>query len=214
VGPLEVIGSLGLGLGLGVVTGIPIGLVNVAVIEGAARHGRGHGIGIAAGGATADTVHAFLGFAGVGAVITRHPVVPPILWAVAGVAVALYGVALLRRRGEPESIAPEGGAVRVSRRRGFVAGLAITLPNPSALAAWVVVGALLGPTGYAASAAVAAGVGVGSFGWFSALAFAGARGHRRGGAPAWLSALVALALIGFGLFALVRAALGTVALAS
>ena len=55
--------------------------------------------------------------------------------------------------------------------RGFASGLALTLPNPAALGAWVAIAAVLWPSATTSIAvSLALGVGIGSAAWFVFLA--------------------------------------------
>ena len=51
---------------LGVVTGMPLGVVNVAIVDAATQGRTRFAIGIGIGGGLADTVHAAIAFAAVG----------------------------------------------------------------------------------------------------------------------------------------------------
>lgn len=69
----DVAGAAVLGVVLGVVTGLPIGVVNVAIVEAATRGERRFAIEIGLGGALADAVHAAIAFLGVGRVANHVP---------------------------------------------------------------------------------------------------------------------------------------------
>ena len=153
--------ALAAGVVLGIVTGLPVGVINVAIVE-AASAGRGafaRRLGI--GGAIADAIHAGAAFVGVGRVIEERPEWKLAMVLVTVAAVAAYATkVILRRRGRARE-----------PRHGVVTGFLLTLPNPGALAAWVAVAAVLWP-GIAVpdALALAAGVGAGSALWFTALA--------------------------------------------
>lgn len=68
---IDALAALAAGAALGAATGIPLGVVNVALVEAAVRAGRRHATGIALGGALADGTHAALAFAGIA------PLLPP-----------------------------------------------------------------------------------------------------------------------------------------
>lgn len=159
---LDVASAAGLGIALGVVTGMPIGVVNVAILDAAVRGERRYAIGIGAGGAIADSIHAAIAFIGIGRLISEHPSWSRVLAIVAAIVIASY--ALFASRSRPARTARRG-------RRGVLAGLLLTLPNPAALGAWCAVAAALWPTITLAPAiAIAMGVGVGSVIWFTLLA--------------------------------------------
>ena len=196
---MEVALALGLGLGLGVVTGIPLGVVNIAVVELATRDRRS-ATWLGAGGALADTAHAGVAIAGWGALVAANPGVTRVLAVVTAAIVVGYAmwVVVGTRRPEARILAP------TSRARALATGLALTLPNPAALAAWTAVAAALFPRATpAVAAAAAAGVGVGSALWFAALARLGAR--VRLGDRVWAARAVAVVLLAIAGVAIARA---------
>lgn len=193
-------GAAGIGLGLGVVTGLPLGVVNVAVVELAPRDRRA-AIGVALGGGLADSVHAALAFAGLAAAVLARPTLAATLAILGGAILAGYALWLLRGgRG------PVAGARRtaVGLARGLALGVSLTLPNPGALAAWVTVAAALAPADVTRGLITAAGVGVGSAAWFATLAMIAAR--RRGDAKPrpWLRRAVAALLLVLAAVAIAR----------
>jgi threonine/homoserine/homoserine lactone efflux protein len=156
----DVAGAAVLGVVLGVVTGLPIGVINVAIVEAATRGERRFAIQIGLGGALADAVHAAIAFLGIGGVADH---VPQRALAVVAASVVI-GYAVLALRGQV-------GAAARPRRYGVATGLALTLPNPAALGAWLAVAAALWPSIEVVPAIVlAAGVGIGSALWFTVLA--------------------------------------------
>jgi threonine/homoserine/homoserine lactone efflux protein len=162
VSPGELAAAAGLGLGLGVVTGMPLGVVNVAIIDAAARGRMAFAIGIGLGGAFADAVHAALAFVGAGRLAAASPAWTRAMGIAAAVLIAGYAIAAWR--GRAVTTAPP-------RAYGVVTGVLLTLPNPAALAAWLAVAVALWPTISTAGAIVLAlGVGLGSAAWFTVLA--------------------------------------------
>jgi len=155
-----------LGLGLGIVTGMPLGVVNVAIVNASIAGRVRFATGVGIGGAVADTAHAALGFIGVGALITTHPEV--VRWLAIGAAVLIvtYVVLAWKKPATSRVTVDESSFVR-----GALTGCALTLPNPGALAAWVAVAASLWPDATVGEAiALAIGVGLGSAAWFALLA--------------------------------------------
>lgn len=154
--------AFALGLALGVVTGMPLGVVNVAVAEAAVAGRARFAIGIGIGGAIADSIHAGLAFVGVGRTIASHPEWTRAMAIVAGVVVVGYAALAWRARRAP---------VESGTHRGIPTGLLLTLPNPAALGAWIAVAGAVWPgISVGGGLAVAAGVGVGSAVWFTAFA--------------------------------------------
>lgn len=187
-----------LGIGLGVVTGMPLGVVNVAVVD-AAIAGRGRfATGIGIGGALADAVHSALAFVGVGQLVTARPAWTRGMAIAAALIIAGYAIAAWRARKTP----PPPDARGATAVRGVLAGTLLTLPNPAALAAWAAIAAAVWPAIATADALVlAAGVGVGSAAWFALLAKGSARVRVDHPARAYvprvaLALLVAIALGG------------------
>lgn len=150
-----------LGFGLGVVTGMPIGVVNVAIIDASVRGEKRFATGIGIGGALADAVHAALAFIGIGRLIAARPAWSQGLAVAAAALIIGYAVFGARRI---VATKPRTGS-------GIVTGLVLTLPNPAPLAAWVAVAAATWPSITTTNALVlASGVGLGSALWFILLA--------------------------------------------
>jgi threonine/homoserine/homoserine lactone efflux protein len=191
---LSLLVAAGLGLALGVVTGMPLGVVNCAIVEAASAGDVRYARSIGLGGAVADLAHATLAFIGLGQLVVAEPAWTRGLAIAAAVIVVAYAAVTWRR-------APHAPERDRRAHRGFAVGLALTLPNPGALAAWVAVAAAAWPDIAPVDAvALGAGVGVGSAVWFAVLAswVARRRDHRavRIAARAALAALVALAAVG------------------
>ena len=186
-----------LGLGLGIVTGIPLGVVNVAIIDASVANRRRYAIGIGIGGALADTIHAALAFIGIGQLVTRRPDLVRIL-AIAAAALILVYAIIAWRRGRTANVKH----IDATSPRAVLTGFLLTLPNPGALSAWVAVAASLWPGATLTEAIVlAAGVGIGSAVWFALLAHLVSRVPREHRAlqiipRAALIAFVAIAAIG------------------
>jgi arginine exporter protein ArgO len=197
VSALDVASAAGLGIALGVVTGMPIGVVNVAIVEAATRGERRYALGIGIGGAVADAVHAAIAFVGVGRVVAAHPQWSKAMAIAAGVIVAGYALAAARHRHEPS--APP-------RRFGVATGLLLTLPNPAALGAWVAVAAAVWPTIALVPALVlAAGVGLGSALWFALLARVIASLPAEHHVVRWLPRVAIVLLVAIAVVGIVRA---------
>jgi threonine/homoserine/homoserine lactone efflux protein len=198
---IELVAAGAVGLALGAVTGLPLGVVNVAIVEAAARRGARAASGIAVGGAIADMVHAGLAAGGIGHAIVARPAAAATLHLIAGAVLVGYAVVLWRSR-------PTDDAHReppATFGRGVLAGLGFTLPNPAALGAWIAVAAALVPPSVAAGLVGAAGVGVGSATWFLLLARLAARGATPSGSPRRrLTRGVAIVLAALGVAAIAR----------
>src|SRR5258706_11337756 len=80
-----------IGVAAGALTGVPIGPVNVAVIDAAYRHTFRRAIAVGLGGAVADGLYSALGVLGVTPVLRNYEYVSPILYAVSGIVLLVYG---------------------------------------------------------------------------------------------------------------------------
>jgi threonine/homoserine/homoserine lactone efflux protein len=184
-----------LGFGLGVVTGIPIGVVNVAIVDAAARGEKRFATGIGLGGAIADAVHAGLAFIGIGKLVAARPDWAKALAIAAAVLIIGYAVFGARRL----------VAAKARAGSGVITGLVLTLPNPAPLAAWAAVAASVWPHISTVDALVlASGVGVGSALWFTMLARWSAKLPRDGRLARALPTIAMAVLVGVALVGVAR----------
>ncbi len=197
-----------LGVLIGAATGIPIGPVNVAVIDAAYRHNVRRAVAVGFGGAVADLVYALIGIVGVGPMLVKNPSVPPILYAISGVVLIVYGI--LTVRAQAVDPAPAGASEENSARDlwgGFLLGVGLIFLNPATLVTWVViVGAAMAGVTFAEGISAAIGIGVGSLGWFTLVAYLADHGKKVLGKKAiWITRVVGMALIAYGIFSIGRA---------
>jgi L-lysine exporter family protein LysE/ArgO len=194
-----------LGVVLGAATGIPLGVVNVALVEAAVRVGRRRAIGIGIGGATADTIHAALAFAGLAPLVAHRADLLRWMTVLSAVAIVAYAIRVWRA-GPVAPTADDEPTPPGTLRKGIALGLALTLPNPAPLLAWIAVaGAVLPRASVTTGLAGAAGVGLGSALWFAALAHLASRGALRGPIARWLPRAVAIVLVALAALAASRA---------
>lgn len=199
-----------IGIAIGALTGVPIGPVNVAVIDGAYRHTLRRGMAVGLGGAVGDFFFALIGVLGVGPHVIAQPGVKPVLYLVSGLVLVVYGILTVRSQPPPPPTAPPHQSPPGREVwSGFTVGLGLIVLNPAAIVTWVVVvGSHIGEdieTWEGLAAAV--GVFLGSFGWFSFVAYVADKGKRLMGDKAiWIARVVGIALIGYGVFSLYRAA--------
>lgn len=187
--------AAGLGIVLGAVTGMPIGVVNVAIVDAAARGEHRYATGIGIGGALADAVHAGFAFVGIGQLVAAHPAWTRALAIAAATLIISYAVFGARRI---VAARPRAGS-------GVLAGLALTLPNPAPLAAWAAVAASIWPSISTSNAIVlAVGVGLGSATWFTLLARWIAKLPRDGTLARTLPTIALALLVGVALVGLAR----------
>jgi len=199
-----------IGFAAGVITGVPIGPANVAVIDAAYRHTLRRAIAVGMGAALADCLYASLGVLGVTPVLKANPSVPPILYGISGVVLVGYG--LLTARSRPvtpaSSDAPRSPKPAKEMWSGFTIGLALILLNPAAMITWVVIiGSILpGESTTTEGGALAVGVLIGSLLWFSGVAILTHRGkHLLGEKAVWIPRVIGICLTGYGLYLVGRA---------
>lgn len=197
-----------IGMAIGALTGVPIGPVNVAVIDAAFRHTMRRAFAVGFGGAVADGIYAAAGILGVGPWLNAHPSVRAGLYVVSGIALLIYGV--LTARTQPVAAAPADTAHVAPAKNeiwsGFTVGALLIILNPAALLTWVViVGAYLGTATRIEGLGAAVGVFAGSLGWFVLVAWLTHRGkYVMGDKAVWIPRAVGVLLVGYGLYSLVR----------
>ena len=120
-----------LGIALGAGSSVLPGPCSLAVVDAVCRGQMRRAVRIGLGAGLGDAGFAALGIVGLGAILARHPAVPPVLQACGGAALIAHGLRHLRPR-------PIG--LRVDDVRGGVGvGVAILVSNPAAFVTWVVV---------------------------------------------------------------------------
>lgn len=200
-----------LGALIGALTGVPIGPVNVAVIDAAYRHTLRRAIAVGLGGAIGDGLFALLGIVGVGPFLERHPSVPPVLYALSGAVLLVYGVLTARSQPIPAVSDVQAKAQSPSGQlwSGFGLGLALIVLNPAAIVTWVIiVGSLPFMQGISTAKGLAAtwGVSFGSLSWFTFVAYLSNHGKKvLGGKAVWITRVVGYLLVGYALYSLGRA---------
>lgn len=201
-----------IGVLAGALTGVPIGPVNVAVIDAAYRHTFRRAVAVGLGGALADCLYAGLGVLGVTPILRTYPSVLTILYAVSGVVLMVYG--FLTARSQPPAAAvadlphpEEVVADRRDFRQGFTVGVALILLNPAAVVTWVVImGSMIPDANTWEGIACAIGVFIGSWSWFSLVAYLTQKGkHVLGDKAAWIPRVVGILLMIYAVYLLGKA---------
>lgn len=198
-----------IGIAAGALTGVPIGPVNVAVIDAAYRHTLRRAVAVGLGGACADGLYSALGVLGVTPRLHLYPAVPPILSAVSGIVLLIYG--FFTARSQPvtpaQSELPEASGSGGEIWSGFRVGLALIVLNPAAIATWVVImGTMIPEASTINGIFCALGVMVGSFGWFALVAYLTRKGkHVLGDKAAWIPRVVGIALMVYAVYLIARA---------
>src|SRR5439155_11807808 len=190
-----------IGVLAGALTGVPIGPVNVAVIDAAYRHTLRRAIAVGLGGACADCLYSALGVLGVTPVLRTYPSVLTIIYAVSGIVLLIYGFLTARSQPPPAAPATDGPHVEPPKPRemwqGFTVGLALIVLNPAAIVTWVVImGSMIPEATPLHGVTCAVGVFCGSFAWFSLVAYLTHKGkHVLGDKAAWIPRIVGIALM-------------------
>jgi threonine/homoserine/homoserine lactone efflux protein len=207
-----------MGIVAGVATGVPIGPVNVAVIDAAYRHTLRRALATGLGGAIADMLYAGLGALGVAPILDRHPLVTPIFHGVSGVLLLVYG--FLTARSQPVQVAVEpvdhdnpsasytALQIREEVTQGFKTGIFLILLNPAALVTWVVIVRTFLPVQDTRFDGVgfALGVLLGSFAWFFFVAHLTHKGKNvLGDKAAWIPRIIGICLMGYAVWLLAKA---------
>lgn len=166
-----VLRAAAIGVPLGALTGMPLGVINIAIVDAATAGRRRFAVGLGLGGGAADAVHAMLGFGGVGRVVTDDPELVRVLAIAATVVILAYAVFAWRYRRRPGAATRDDQPGQVRVLHGAATGFLLTAPNPAALGAWVALAAAVWPhAAFFEAAGLAAGVCTGSMLWFSSLA--------------------------------------------
>lgn len=206
-----------IGVAAGALTGVPIGPVNVAVIDAAYRHTMRRAIAVALGGALADGIYVAVGVLGVSPFLRKYPSIPPILYAISGVILLGYG--FLTARSQPvapaapveEPASRDSSVLRANRKemwQGFSVGMALIILNPAAVVTWVFIigGIIPEPQTIAEGIACSIGVMLGSFGWFALVAYLTQKGKNvLGDKAAWIPRLVGVALMVYAVWCITKA---------
>lgn len=202
-----------IGIAAGALTGVPIGPANVAVIDAAYRHTLRRGIAVGLGSAVGDAIYAAAGVLGVTPVVQTYPSVLTILYAISGVVLLIYG--FLTARSQPvqpalphnETDASQSTMQRKEVWSGFTVGLALIMLNPAAIVTWVIITTSM-PVhdGVLQGIACAIGVFVGSWGWFSLVAYLTHKGKNVLGDKAqWIPRIIGMALMVYALYLIGKA---------
>jgi threonine/homoserine/homoserine lactone efflux protein len=204
-----------IGAAAGAITGVPIGPVNVAVIDAAYRHSMRRAIAVGIGGALADGLYSALGVLGVTPVLRTYPSIPPLLYLASGLVLAAYGFLTARSQpvapAQPSPDETHESAATIQRREmwsGFSVGIALILLNPAAIVTWVVImGQIIpDPNDMIEGIACATGVACGSFVWFALVAYVTHKGKSvLGEKAAWIPRVVGIALMVYSAYLLTKA---------
>jgi threonine/homoserine/homoserine lactone efflux protein len=202
-----------IGIAAGAITGIPIGPANVAVIDAAYRHTLRRAIAVGLGSAVGDTLYAGAGVLGVTPVVQTYPSVLTILYAISGIVLMIYGFLTARSQPVQPAITPtDPGASEATLQRkeiwsGFTVGLALIMLNPAAIVTWVIIATSLpAHDNVFEGIAVAIGVFMGSWGWFSLVGYLTHKGKNVLGDKAqWIPRIIGMGLMVYALYLIAKA---------
>lgn len=163
---------------------IPVGPVNVSIINEGARRGFRYAFFIGLGAVTMELIYSGIAFAGFAQLFTS-PLIRAIMELVSFVVVTAIGIGYLRTREMP----PTSHAVHLVEQRlhphtAFMTGFVRVLGNPATLLFWIAFAAAsvahewVNQTWPAKIAAIS-GIGLGAMTWFTKLGYAVSLGHRR-----------------------------------
>lgn len=172
------------GMVAGYLACIPVGPVNVTIINEGARLGFRHALYIGLGAVTMEMLYAGLAFAGFAQLFTS-PWMRAVMELVSFVFVTVMGWKYLLTKEMPE--VPH--AVQVVEQRlhphtAFMRGFVRVLGNPATLLFWIAFAAASVShewveATWASKQAAVVGIGMGALGWFTKLAYAVSLGHRK-----------------------------------
>jgi len=199
-----------IGAAIGALTGVPIGPVNVAVIDAAYRHCLRRAIAVGFGGCIGDGIYAGVGIFGIAPLLEKNPNLPPILYGFSGIVLLMYGLWTVRARPVKTVSGVEAQPENKKSQHvvtGFIIGFALIVLNPAAIVTWVVI---VGPfmSGVTAMEGLMAvlGISAGSFCWFTFVAYLADHGKKvLGDRAVWITRIVGYLLIGYGCYSLGRA---------
>ena len=174
------------GFACGFVVSIPVGPVNLAVINQALRRGFSRAFLVGLGAACAETIYATALLAGHSSILDQ-PMIRDALRVVAVVVIAVIALRSLLLKPKPLE-ASEATAERVDERwhhpRAFLLGFLLTISNLMLVVLWATLSAVLFAREWVQAAAAdraacSAGVLLGCSLWFFLLAWFVSRAHRR-----------------------------------
>ncbi|HEX6425901.1 MAG TPA: LysE family transporter [Acidimicrobiales bacterium] len=159
------------GLGLGALVAAQVGPVSLLCVRTTLRHGFAPGLAVGAGAAAIDTAYGALGMVGAASLVAVAPV---------RVVMGLVGAAVLGVMGARTlwsahrvRMGLEVPSEVVTPGRAWRTALAATASNPLTIASWATAFAAASTAsvigGWDDGAALLAGIGLGSVGWFAVL---------------------------------------------
>jgi putative LysE/RhtB family amino acid efflux pump len=190
------------GLGLGALVAAQVGPVSLLCIRTTLRYGFAPGLAVGAGAAAVDTVYGGLGMAGAASLVAIDPV-RLVLGAAGAVVLVIMGLRTLRTAHRVR-LGLEMTTEVVTPSRAWRTAVVATASNPLTIASWATAFAAASTAsvvqGWSDGAALLAGIGAGSVGWFAVLTLVVVAAGRRLGdrAVQAADAVAGAGLVGFG----------------
>lgn len=183
----------------GVAVSLPTGPVNVAVIRNGISISIKMGAFVGAGAAIIDALYSLLVYLGVAPLISRVPALEPILGGLGCILMIAYGAFCVFR---PAFRGGDARRAQTAYARALGLGAVMTLANPGPLLLWIwLAPATMGGLTYLQAFVFSLGVLAGGLAWFIVLAVLAHRGTMKIGFQAiWITRIMGVALIGFGLY--------------
>jgi putative LysE/RhtB family amino acid efflux pump len=190
------------GLGLGALVAAQVGPVSLLCIRTTLRHGFAPGLAVGAGAAAVDTACGALGMLGAASLVAIAPV--RVVMGLVGAAVLAVMGARTLWSAHRARLGLEVPSEVVTPARAWRTALAATASNPLTIASWATAFAAASTAsvvgGWDDGAALLAGIGLGSIGWFAVLTAGVVMAGRRLGDRSLQAAdvVAGAGLVGFG----------------
>jgi L-lysine exporter family protein LysE/ArgO len=177
---------------------LDLGVVNVALIQSALRHGTRPALALGLGSTLGDLIYAFASVAAISLVLEHRPV-RLVLWIGGTIALTWLAVRMLREAWNARSIEVGAGDGRdTADGRQFVRGVVLALASPSAILWFAAVGgSVIAATasGIGSLVPFMAGFALAGVLWAAAVAFGVGQARRAFGARALRAIAIVSALI-------------------
>jgi threonine/homoserine/homoserine lactone efflux protein len=170
------------GFGSGFVFSVPVGPVNVTIVNEGARRGLVWALLIGLGATVMEVIYCALAFTGF-ASFFNGIVIKAAMELISFIFMLYLGIRFICARTVPAAACVEERIEqKLKPHSAFAIGLVRVMANPGVFLGWVVVGAWLKSRDWVGASvgdvcSCVAGVGLGVGGWFSGLSYAVSRGH-------------------------------------
>lgn len=182
--PADYAMAIGAGAMTGFVCAVPVGPINVAIMEEGIHSGRTRALIIAAGALLMEMIYCAIAFGGF-AKLFEDPTLRATVELISFVAVTFFGIRYIMT----DTVTVQGKRARMIEQRlhphtMFWTGFVRVLVNPNVLLFWIMISAVLLANGtlqpaWQSRMSCAAGAGIGIAAWFLLLVFGSARVRNR-----------------------------------